>query len=47
MKILTGTAKELLNNLKTETNTNTSIQVETEVKTIIEKVKNSWRPSPI
>ncbi|EAD0724116.1 histidinol dehydrogenase [Listeria monocytogenes] len=41
MKILTGTAKELLNNLKTETNTNTSIQVETEVKTIIEKVKTA------
>ncbi|OFG96366.1 histidinol dehydrogenase [Listeria monocytogenes] len=41
MKILTGTAKELLNKLKTETNTNTSIQVETEVKTIIEKVKTA------
>ncbi|EBF5146201.1 histidinol dehydrogenase [Listeria monocytogenes] len=41
MKFLTGTAKELLNKLKTETNTNTSIQVETEVKTIIEKVKTA------
>lgn len=41
MKILTGTVNELLNELKIETDTNTSIQVETEVKTIIEKVKTA------
>ncbi|MCD2252620.1 histidinol dehydrogenase [Listeria marthii] len=39
MKILTGTTAAILNELKTETTTSTSHQVETTVKAIIEKVK--------
>ncbi|EAG2715183.1 histidinol dehydrogenase [Listeria monocytogenes] len=39
MKILTGTINELLNEVKAENNTNNSLQVESEVKSIIEKVK--------
>ncbi len=47
MKILTGTINELLNEFKAENNTNNSLQVESEVKSIIEKVKKRWRPSPV
>ncbi|MDT0049179.1 histidinol dehydrogenase [Listeria cossartiae subsp. cayugensis] len=39
MKIVTGTTAAILNELKTETTTSTSHQVETTVKAIIEKVK--------
>ncbi|WP_187998994.1 histidinol dehydrogenase [Listeria marthii] len=41
MKILTGTTASILNELKTETTTSTSHQVETTVKAIIEKVKTA------
>ncbi|UHP10683.1 histidinol dehydrogenase [Listeria marthii] len=41
MKILTGPTAAILNELKTETTTSTSHQVETEVKAIIEKVKSA------
>ncbi|MBC1968464.1 histidinol dehydrogenase [Listeria marthii] len=41
MKILTGTTAAILNELKTETTTSTSRQVETTVKAIIEKVKTA------
>ncbi|MDT0015880.1 histidinol dehydrogenase [Listeria swaminathanii] len=41
MKILTGTTIAILNELKTETTTSTSHQVETTVKAIIEKVKSA------
>ncbi|UPH48155.1 histidinol dehydrogenase [Listeria innocua] len=45
MKILTGTTESILNELRAENSSNTSDQIASEVKAIIENVKNTGDPA--